>query len=259
MTSHFSVPTQAARAAKPRLFGFAWALAMSVVLTLAAPQVMAQESTEAAIKLLLEQRLRPGTRIDGVRKTPYFGLYEARIGSDIIYTDEKVTYMLMGEVIDGKTFENYTRARIEELQAIRFDDLPLQTAIKVVKGNGKRRMAYFSDPNCGFCKKFERETLADVKDATIYIFLYPILSEDSTVKAKQIWCAPNREKAYDEFMRGGKPLPSKSDCDNPIAQVVDLGRRLNITGTPTTFFDNGQRLVGAAELNGLERRMNAKK
>jgi thiol:disulfide interchange protein DsbC len=220
---------------------------------------LAQDAVEATIKTLLEQRLRPGTRIDGVRKTPYFGLYEARIGSDIIYTDDKVTYMIMGEILDGKTFENHTRARIEELQAIKFDDLPLQNAIKVVKGNGKRRMAYFSDPNCGFCKKFERETLADVKDATIFIFLYPILSEDSVTKAKQVWCAPNREKAYDDFMRAGRALPAKTDCDNPISQVQDLGRRLNITGTPTTFFDNGQRQVGAVESGALERRLNARK
>ena len=207
---------------------------------------------EANIKRMMESRLRPGTTIDSITRTAYFGLYEVRIGSEIVYTDEKVTYVFLGSVLDGKTMDNLTQERIEKLSTIKFDDLPLSSAIKQVNGSGKRRLAYFADPNCGYCKKFERESLGQLKDSTVYIFLYPILSPDSVVKSKSIWCSPDRLKAWNDWMLKGQAPSAQGSCETPIEIVEALGKRMKVNATPTLFLASGRRIPGAISLAQLE-------
>jgi len=214
----------------------------------AAPRIGGAESN---IRRLLEARLRPGTKIDGVTKSPFFGLYEARIGADLLYTDEKVTYIFLGSILDGKSLDNLTEERVNKLTAIKFEDLPLKDAIKMVNGTGKRQIAYFADPNCGYCKQFER-SLAQVKDTTVYVFLYAILSDDSVVKAKALWCAPDRTKAWNDWMLRGQ-MASSAPCENPIDSNHALGQRLNVKATPTTILANGQRIPGAVPIAQIEK------
>ncbi|MBL8382868.1 MAG: DsbC family protein [Burkholderiales bacterium] len=207
---------------------------------------------EANIKRILESRMRPGTVVDAVTRTPFFGLFEVRVGSEIVYTDEKVTYLFHGSVLDGKTMDNLTQERIDKLSAIRFDDLPVASAIKLVNGSGKRKVAYFADPNCGYCKKFERETLNRLPDATIYIYLYPILSPDSVVKSKAVWCSQDKLKAWNDWMLKGQPPSAQGTCDNPIEALQALGKRMRVNATPTIFLANGRRVPGAISLAQLE-------
>ena len=209
---------------------------------------------EANIRRALEARLRPGTKIESITKSPFFGLYEARVGSDLIYTDEKVSYLFLGSILDGKTLDNLTEERLNKMTAVKFDELPLKDAIKMVNGTGKRQIAYFADPNCGYCKQFER-SLTQVKDATVYVFLYPILSEDSAVKSKSLWCAGDRVKAWNDWMLRGQ-MASSPSCDTPIESNLALGQRLNVRATPTTILGNGVKLPGAVPVAQLEKAIN---
>ena len=211
-------------------------------------------TSEAIIKRTLEARLG-GTKVDGVAKTPYFGLYEVRMDSgpekEILYTDEKMTYFISGSIIDGKNLQNLTEKRLRELTGVRWEDLPLAAAVKTVRGNGKRMLAVFSDPNCPYCKRFEKET-AKVSDITIYTFLYPILSQDSNEKAKAVWCSPDKSKAWNDLMQNGT-VPAAARCDTPIEKNLELGRKYRVNGTPTLVFANGERVPGAIPAEQLEK------
>ncbi len=208
---------------------------------------------EQKIKQLLESRLRPGTKVDSVVKTPYMGLYEARIGAELIYTDAKVDYLFAGSVLDAKTMDNLTEERVNQLSAIKWEELPLQNAIKQVNGTGKRQIAYFADPNCGYCKRFEQQALAQLKDTTIHIFVYPILSPDSTVKAKSIMCSKDKLKTWNDWMIKGQAPTASGNCENPIEANQALGQRINVRATPTVFLMNGQKVPGAIPLAQLEK------
>lgn len=217
------------------------------------------QNPEATIKKALEPRLG-GAKIESVRETPYGGLYEVRVAGDILYTDKKGEYLFIGHVYDTKTSTNLTRARIDEVNKIKFKDLPLEMALKQVKGNGKRVIAVFEDPNCGYCKRLRQTTLKELDNVTIYTFLYNILSEDSFVKSKNIWCAPDRIKALDDWMLNGKlPPAAPSACETPNDQVVALGQKLRIQGTPAIFFTDGSRIPGAIDLKGLEAKLQSLK
>ena len=229
----------------------AW-LALSFTGLAAAQDTPRIGGPEANIKRIMEARMRPGTVIDAVTRTPFFGLFEVRIGSEIVYTDEKVTYIFHGNVLDGRNMDNLTQERIDKLSAIKFDDLPVASSIKMVNGNGKRKLAYFADPNCGYCKKFERETLAQIKDTTIFIFLYPILSPDSVVKSKSVWCSSDRLKAWTDWMTRGIAPTAPGTCDTPIESVQAIAQRLRVQATPTIFLTNGRRIPGAIPLAQLE-------
>jgi thiol:disulfide interchange protein DsbC len=207
---------------------------------------------EANIRRLLQARLKPGVQIGEIVKTPYFGLYEVPIGSSLLYTDEKVTYVIDGEVLDGKTWDNLTERRIDQLSAVKFGDLPLQDAMKMVNGTGKRQLAYFTDPNCPYCKQLEH-TLTQLKDTTVYVFLYPILSEDSVVKARALWCAEDKVKAWNDWMLRGRMVSNAGTCDNPIASNRALGQRLHVKATPTMILANGLRIPGAMSVAELEK------
>lgn len=231
-------------------------LALVLVTGLVTSCVNAETPVEATLKKLIEPRLGDGVKVESVRETPYSGLYEVRAGGDIIYTDKKGEYIFMGSIFNAKTSKNLTKERLDEINKIKFSDLPLEQAVKLVKGDGKRVIAIFEDPNCGYCKTFRKTTLKDADNITVYTFMYNILSEDSATKSHNIWCAPDRNKAWDDWMIDGKlPPKAPAKCESPNEKVSQLGRKLKINGTPAIFFADGTRIPGAIDLAGLEAKL----
>jgi len=226
------------------------------ILSLAAVTSFAETTQEAAVRKLVAVRLGENATIDSVKKTPYAGLYEVRFNGDILYTDQKAQYIFSGHVIDAETNQDFTKERLDEINKIVFSDLPLDLAVKVVKGNGTRSIAIFEDPNCGYCKQFRR-TLQGIDNLTVYTFMYNILSPESSVKSKNIWCMPDHGKAWDDWMLNSKaPAPAPDSCTtSPNEQVLALGRKLKITGTPSIFFMDGSRIPGAVDAKGLEAKL----
>jgi thiol:disulfide interchange protein DsbC len=197
-----------------------------------------------------------GIKVEGVQKTAYGGLYEVRTSDgDVIYADDKVNFVITGSIIDAKTRENVTEERKRKLSSIKFDSLPLELAMKQVRGNGKRIVATFEDPNCGYCKQLQHD-LADVTDVTIYTFLYPILAPDSTDKSKAIWCSANPVKSWNDWMQSGVTPTGTRECNAPTDQVVALGQKLRVYGTPTMFFASGERIPGAVTRERFEQMLN---
>jgi thiol:disulfide interchange protein DsbC len=212
-------------------------------------------ANEAELKKVLEPRLGQGVKIDSIRPTPYSDLQEVRIGSDILYTDKKGEYLFVGRVLATKNMEDLTKARVDLLTKVKFSELPLADSIKVVRGDGKRSIAVFEDPNCGYCKKF-RQTVAGLDNVTVYTFLYNVLSEDSAVKSKNIWCSADRKQALEDWMINGKePATAAADCQSPNDRVSELGRKLKVTGTPTIIFADGSRIPGFVESKVLEQKL----
>lgn len=210
---------------------------------------------EASVRKSAEAFFGPQIKIDGVRKLPQAGLYEIRAGEYIGYTDEQVSFMLFGDMWDTKTKQNLTQQRLAQLSTINFKDLPLDIAIKQVRGKGTRVIATFEDPNCGYCKKLAHD-MRDVTDITIYTFLIPILGPDSKTKAETIWCAPDRSKAWKDWMLSGT-LPPVKTCDlSGLQKSVELGAKYRVQGTPTIFLSSGERIGGAIPADQLEKRMN---
>jgi thiol:disulfide interchange protein DsbC len=209
---------------------------------------------EAQIRKNLAERLPNLPKIDEVSKTPIPGLYEVRIGQDIVYADEQGNYLIQGNLIDTKTRTDLTEARINKLGAIDFASLPLKDAVVIKQGNGTRRLAVFGDPNCGYCKRFERD-LAKLQDVTIYTFLYPILGPDSTAKSKDIWCAADSAKVWRAWMVDGvTPPKSMGQCDTAaLERNVAFGKKHRVQGTPAAVFEDGTRVPGAVPLEQLEK------
>ena len=209
---------------------------------------------EASVKKAIESKLE--RTVTSVTKTPYLGLYEVYVDGQIVYTDDKVSAVLLGSLIDGKTMKNVTDERMQKLTAIKFSDLPLPQAVRQVRGDGKRVFATFEDPNCGYCKKMAKE-IAKLDNVTIYTFLYPILSPDSLEKSNQIWCAADKAKAWNDWMVDGKTPAGKGDCDTTaVKKNIELGRKLAINGTPTVFFADGERIPGALSLAKIEQKLS---
>lgn len=223
-------------------------------LTLCAAVVSPALADEGEIRKTIEAKF--GGKVESVAKSGYLGLYEVFAEGSIFYTDEKATAIIAGgQLIDTKTMKNVTDERMRKLTAIRFSDLPLERAIKQVRGDGKRVLATFEDPNCGYCKRLARD-LQKLENVTVYTFLYPILSEDSVKKSRQIWCAADRAKAWNDWMVEGKVPGGRDDCDTAaIAKNQEFGRKLNITGTPTIFFVDGERVPGAMPLARIEQKL----
>jgi len=219
----------------------------------------AAHADEAAVKKAVEAKL-PNAKVESVKKTPHLGgLYEVVVQGEIIYTDEKVKYFLLGDIVEAANMKNVTEERKNQLLAVKFDTLPLDLAVKSVRGNGKRTLVVFADPNCGYCKKLEKE-MAGVTDVTIYYFLYPILTPSSLEKSKAVWCSADRVKAFNDMMqRDVDPGTAKTDCQAPIDPVLDLGRKLKVTGTPTMIFKDGSRIPGAFPVAQIEKRLDENK
>ena len=197
------------------------------------------KTDEAAIKKAIEPRLGDGAKVESVSKTPYAGLYEVQVDGDVIYTDAKAQYLFIGRVVDSQTYRDFTKEKIQAINKVKFSDLPLDLAIKTVKGNGKRTFAVFEDPNCGYCKRFQK-TLLDVDNVTVYTFQYNILAQDSIEKSRNIWCSSNPGKAWSDWMLNGKEASAApASCNAPHEQVLALGQKMKITGTPTIIFADG--------------------
>jgi thiol:disulfide interchange protein DsbC len=213
---------------------------------------------EAEIKKGMEAKL--GTKVESVTKAGYIGLYEVYADGNIFYTDDKMTAIMVGgQLVDAKSMKNVTEERMKKLTAIKFSELPLDRAIKQVRGDGKRVLATFEDPNCGYCKRLAKDLLK-LENVTVYTFLYPILSEDSVRKSKQIWCSADRAKAWNDWMVDGKTPAGKDDCDaSAVSKNQEFGRKLNITGTPTMFFGDGERVPGAMPLARIEQKLGSVK
>ena len=213
---------------------------------------------EASIRAEFSKKY-PQANIESITKTPYLGLYEMLVDGEVFYTDSDFTYLIVGSIIETKTRTNLTDARQREIEdkklkaiAFPFDQLPLELAIKRVKGDGSRKVAIFSDPDCPFCRKLEKE-IEKVTDVTMYIFLFPIeqLHPKAPEVSRAIWCAPDRLKAWDEYMLKGA-APKSAKCDNPVDKIVTFGQSKKINGTPTIFFADGKRVPGAIPLERFE-------
>jgi thiol:disulfide interchange protein DsbC len=216
---------------------------------------------EASVKKAVESAY-PKFKVDSVTKTPYAGLYEVFMGGQIIYTDDKMTYLIAeGRLVDPKTKKDLTGERLDELTRVDFSSLPLDQAIKVVKGNGSRKLVVFSDVDCPFCKRLEQNELANITDVTVYTFLYPILQlhPDSANKSKAIWCASNRVKAWQDWILNNKLPSSAGNCEVPIEKIGELARKLGVTSTPTLIFADGKRMLGAQPYKEIELALAAAK
>ncbi len=228
--------------------------AVLVLSALLASIAHAETPQETAVKKLIEPRLGENAKVDSVTQTPYSGLFEVRTGSEVIYTDKKGEYLFVGRILEAKTLRDITKERVDKLSQIKFSDLPLEAAIKTVKGDGKRVLAVFEDPNCGYCKRF-RHTLAEIDNVTVYTFMYNILSEDSSVKSRNVWCSADASKAWEDWMVNGKaPAAAPDSCTTPNEKVLALGKKMNITGTPTVLFADGSRIPGAVDAKALEQK-----
>jgi len=213
-------------------------------------------SQEATIRKNLAERIPQLQKIDEVAKSPVPGLWEIRVnGTEILYTDAEGNFLIQGSVIDTRQRRNLTEERVDKLTAINVDDLSLKDAFTIVRGNGKRKLIVFEDPNCGYCKRFERD-LQKVDNVTVHMFLYPILGPDSLEKSKAVWCAKDRGKAWQDWMVRDQPLASAS-CDiSAISRNVEVGRKYRITGTPTLLFADGTRVPGALDTKQIEKMLS---
>ncbi len=218
------------------------------------PGAASPAAQEALIRRQLAERMPGMPKPDEVQRSAVPGLWELRFGNDILYTDERADYLVSGSIIDTRTRKDLTAERLERLSTIAFDSLPLKDAIVIRQGTGARKLVVFSDPNCGFCKRFERD-LMGIKDVTLYTYLYPILGKDSMDKSRNIWCAADPAKAWRDWMVDGRMPPAASGrCDaSALERNVALGRRHRIDGTPTSIFEDGSRRGGALAGGDIDR------
>ncbi|MET0540329.1 MAG: DsbC family protein [Variovorax sp.] len=238
-------------------------LARNLLATLAFGSVLAASmqahAGEAEIRKNLAARIPQFAKIDEITKSPMPGLFEVRInGFEIFYTDADGNYLLQGNLIDVKARRNLTEERVEKLSEVAFDKLPVNDAFKIVRGNGKRKLAVFEDPNCGYCKHFERD-MKNVDNVTVYLFLYPVLGPDSTAKSKNIWCTKDKARTWNDWMTSEvKPPEAPANCDTAaLERNVAFGRKYNITGTPTLIFADGSRAPGAIPAAQVEKHLAA--
>ncbi len=224
-------------------------IAVTAVATVLAGFSMGTLAGEADVKKAIEANVG---KVEKISKAPIAGLWEAVVDGQIFYADDKGTYLLAGNLIEIKTGKNLTAER-------QFNALPLDLAVKQVRGNGKNILVTFEDPNCGYCKKLAKE-LQSIKNITTYTFLYPVLGEDSLEKSKMIWCSADKAKAWSDWMTNAKPLPAApAKCDTAgLEKSIALGQKLRINGTPAMFFATGERVGGYIPATEIEKRFNAK-
>jgi len=215
---------------------------------------------EAQIRRVVESKLS-GVKVEGVQPGP-LGLFEVRFrssdGMHVAYTDANATHIFLGKVYDAKNDRDLTEERLRKLNAIRFDSLPFEQAVKVQRGNGKRILAMFSDPYCPACKQFE-QTLQQLDDITIYVFMYPVIRPELSEQSKAVWCSPDRSKAWlDLALRGNRPAAG-SACESPVDKNLALGRGLGVNSTPTLIFANGERVAGGLAVADLQQLLDSAK
>lgn len=215
-------------------------------------------SNEALIRKNIAERMPDFPKIDEVTRTNVPGLWDLRIGTDLVYTDAEGQYLIQGSIFETRTRTNLTEQRLDKLTAIDISTLPLKDAITWKQGTGARKLVVFEDPNCGYCKKFERD-LAQVKDVTVHMFLLPILGPDSTQKSRDIWCASDRAKVWRDWMvNGAVPPKAMGQCDvAALERNLELGKKHRVNGTPALVFEDGKRIPGAIPIDQLEKQLVA--
>jgi thiol:disulfide interchange protein DsbC len=215
---------------------------------------------EAAARRLIQSRIGTEASIEKIARIPGSSLYEVAIrgpgGPQLFYVDERASVIVVGEVLDGKSGRNLTEERLRKLNAIDWASLPFDSAITTTRGNGRRKIAVFSDPNCPYCKRFEKD-LARLDNLTIHIFLFPVIRPESVPLTKSVWCSADRAKAWNDLMLRDIPPTASPDCETPVDQLVALGRRLGANSTPTWFVQTGERFTGAMPLEDTRRVLDA--
>lgn len=236
------------------LAGAALALLAGAALAQVPPAV------DSAVRKNLPERIPQLGKVDEVSRTPIPGLYEVRVGTDVFYTDAEANHFIHGQLYDTRGMRNLTEEREQKLLQVDFSDLPLKDAFTIVRGNGKRKLAVFEDPNCGYCKQFEAG-LTKIDNVTVYMFLYPILSQDSADKSRNIWCAKDKAKAWTDWMLRNQQAPRAAEaCDaSALQRNREFGSKHKITGTPTLIFTDGTRIPGAIGPERVEKLLAAAK
>jgi thiol:disulfide interchange protein DsbC len=230
------------------------------LLALLALGTLQARAGEAEIRQALKVKF-PNVRIDGVQPAAVPGLFEVRLqteeGPQLLYSDGSANFLIDGSIIDVKSGRNLTEERLRKLSAIEFGALPLDLALKVQRGNGKRVLAMFTDPYCPYCRRLE-QSLLQIDDITVYVFMFPVIRPDLADHSKAVWCAPDRVKAWLDLAAADKPKAPAggASCANPVDKVLELGRSLRIRGTPTLFFANGERAGGGMQLAQLRAKMD---
>ena len=218
-------------------------------------------ANEAAIRKALEPKIS-GARIEGVQPGPVQGLWEVRLrtpsGVQVLYTDPSGNYLIEGNIHDVRSDRNLTEERLRRLNAIKFESLPLDQAVKIQRGNGRRTLVMFSDPYCPYCQQFEK-TLQTVDDITVYVFMYPVIRPQNAEHSKAVWCSQDRARAWLDLALLHKQPAASAGCDNPVDKNLGLGRSLGVNSTPTLIFANGEKVAGglpAADLVDLLEQAN---
>ena len=230
-------------------------IALAAVLLLAG----AATANETAIRKALEPKLGSSARIEGVQPAQMPGLWEVRLrtgdGVQVIYTDASGGYLIQGNLHDLRANRNLTEERMRRLNAIKVESLPLDQAVKIQRGDGRRTLVMFSDPYCPYCQKFE-ETLIKVDDITVYVFMYPVIRPQNADHSKAVWCSPDRAKAWLDLAIQHKRPAAAANCDNPVEKNLDLGRSLRINSTPTLIFANGEKVSGGMSGTDLVKQLD---
>lgn len=215
---------------------------------------------ESAVRRLIQSRIGADANIEKIERVPGSSLYEVAVrgpnGPQLFYVDERASVIVVGHVLDGKSGRNLTEERLRKLNAIDWNALPIADAISTTRGNGRRKIAVFSDPNCPYCKRFEKD-LARLDDITVHIFLYPVIRPESIPLTKSVWCSANREKAWNDLMLRDIQPKAPPNCETPVERLVALGRKLGANSTPTWFVETGERFSGAMPLEEVRRLLDA--
>lgn len=233
------------------------------VLSFGAHAAASKTEVERITSAVNESLGASGVKVMSVTDLPFVaGLFEVVVNHNgtkkIIYTNASGSHLILGELLESKSMVNITEARLDKLNAINFEkDLPLGLALKSVYGTGSRKIAVFEDPNCGYCKRFRKETLAKLQDTTVYTYVYPVLGKDSIDKAQKVMCATDKAKMWDDWMLKDQSPTGTGNCNPPIEALVNLGRSMGVAGTPTVFFQDGTRVSGAVAASDLNRRIAA--
>jgi len=223
-----------------------------------ATAALGANADEAQIRKVVAEKL--GVKVEGVQPGP-LGLYEVRYksqgGMRIVYTDANATHIFVGKIYEAASERDLTEERMRKLNAIKFDSLPLDQAVKIQRGSGKRVLAMFSDPHCPYCKTFE-QTLQQVDDITVYVFMFPVIRPDLADQSKAVWCSPDRAKAWIDVALRGKPPTAAASCANPVEKNLQLGRSLGVNSTPTLILASGEKVSGALSKSDLTDLLDAK-
>lgn len=230
-------------------------LQLSLVLLLGLVSMLSHADTNDKIESELQKQLGSTVQIKGIAPSPIPGIFEVVVNNTVVYTDVSAKYLIQGSIVELKTGTNLTELKEDELNKIKFADLPTKDALKTVRGDSSRVIAVFADPNCGYCKTLEKNLLT-MDNITVYTYLIPILSADSTIKSKAIWCSAEPSKAWINWMvQQVPPTAAKSDCANPLDRNLALAKKIGVTGTPAIFFTDGNRIPGAVSKETIEKKL----